>query len=744
MPRVPAYPGQTVMPQAVPQPFQRIQASPADFGAQIGDAIAQGGMRLANVADRLAGRAIEMKREDDAIKVEQAFAGWSDRERSFLNDPERGLYTRRGANALGAYDEATKWWDESAKSTVEGLENPNQQRLMQSMLARRRDAALDGVARHVARERQTAMGETWNARLRSIEQDAAASFNDEGKINALLQEADSGTVFWGQRQGQSQEVLDLARRTARSSIRSAVVERLAESDPIAAKTYLDKHREEIDGVTQYRLDRALRSGVTQRTAQNAVNAVMPRPGEPIAPGNDFDSLANAVERQESRGRPGAVSPAGALGVMQLMPDTARMMHNRLFPGQPYNEARLTSDKPEDVAYNRSLGRAYLNDMLLRYGGNRTLALAAYNAGPGRVDQWLGSLGDPRQGAVSEAEWAARIPFAETRNYVATILGGAPGREARVQGSLMQRREQLRVSLAGQPQEVLERAEALLASEFSQRRAAEDDLRNTVLREVREAVYSARNFNTLTPDQLAVLDENPIERDRLERYVAQRGQVQTDQGTYARISMMDPDEFDSVDLMDPQYRTNLSETDWKRFVDQQRALRNSTDRQAASAERSGQRNRTQIVSTALREAGIDPTPADTNTTGAARVASFNRAFDDRLAAWQAENRGKRPTGQELQRIADELLIQGKVQGSGWLIDDSRRAFELRDQRERDRFRLSDLSDPVQRARVSRVTGMPPDQVESAARSLTANKIDVTVENLARVWRLAQEERERAAR
>jgi soluble lytic murein transglycosylase-like protein len=732
------------MPQAVPQPFQRIQASPADFGGQIGEAIAQGGARVANATDRLAGRAVEMKREDDALKVEQAFAGWSDRERMFLHDPERGIYTRRGSNAVTAYDESSKWWDESAKATIEGLENPNQQRLMQSMLARRRDAALDGVARHAARERQTAMGETWTARLRGIEQDAAASFNDEGKINALLQEADGGTVFWGRRQGLSEDGIALSRRAARSSIRASVVQRMAETDPIAAKDYLDKHREEIDGTTQAQLDRSLRAGVTQRTALNAVNEVMPRPGEPIAPGNDFDSLANAVEREESRGRPGAVSRVGARGVMQLMPGTARMMHDRLFPGQPYNEARLTSAKPEDVAYNRTLGRAYLNDMLVRYGGNRTLALAAYNAGPSRVDTWLGSLGDPRQGAISDGEWAARIPFAETRNYVGKVLGGETGREERVQGSLMQRREELRRNLAGQPPEVLERAEALLANEFSQRRAAEDDLRNTVLREVRESVYRDRNFNTLTPDQLAVLDENPIEKDRLERYVAQRGQVQTDQGTYARLSMMEPDEFDSVDLMDPQFRTNLSETDWKRFVDQQRALRNSTDRSAASAERAGQRNRTQVVATALREAGIDPTPADTNRTASARVASFNRAFDDRLAAWQAENRGKRPTGQDLQRIADELLIQGKVQGSGWLIDDSRRAFELRDQTERDRFRLNDLSDPVQRARVSRVTGMPPEQVESAARSLTANRIDVTVENLARVWRLAQEERERAAR
>lgn len=745
MPRVPAYDGQTVMPQAVPQAFQRNQATPADYGAQIGEALAQGGRTVANAAERINTRASEMKREDDALKVEAAFAGWSDRERAFLHDPERGLYTRRGANALTSYDDAMKWWEAEAKSTIEGLENPNQQRLMQSMLARRRDASLDGVARHTARERQTAMGEAWNARQRSIEQDAAAAFNDDGRVNALLAEADAGTVFWGQRQGLPAEVIDLNRRTSRSNIRSTVVERMAESDPLAAKAYLDKYRDEIDGATQTRLDRALRAGVTQRTAQQAVSRVLPKPGDPIAPGDDFDSLARAVERQESGGRPTAVSNRGALGVMQLMPDTARMMHARLFPGQEFSEGRLTSTKPEDVAYNRTLGRAYLNDMLIRYNGNWMLALAAYNAGPGRVDQWLGTLGDPRQGAVSEAEWAARIPFAETRNYVATILGAAPGREGRVQGSLNERTAQLRRDLAGQPPEVIERAEALLQSEFNQRRAAEDDQRNAAYRSVREAVYRDRSLDRLTPDQLALLDDNPVEKDRLERWVAQRGQVQTDQAVYARLSMMDVGDFETVDLMDPQYRTGLSETDWKRFVDRQSSLRNSTDRQAASAERAGQQTRTQIVTNALRAAGIDPTPKDNEREKAERVASFNRAFDDRLASWHAENRGKRPTSQDLQRIADELLIQGRIEGTGiWgMGQTARRAFEVRDAQERERFRLGDLAEPREQARISRVTGIAPNEVQAAAQSLQRNNIPVTIENLARLHRLAQENRERAA-
>jgi soluble lytic murein transglycosylase len=751
MPRVPAYPGQTVMPQAVPQPFQRIQASPAAFGAGIGEALAQGGARVANATDRLAGRAIEMRREDDALKVEQAFAGWSDRERAFLHDPERGVYTRRGSNAVTAYDEASKWWDESAKTTIEGLENPNQQRLMQSMLARRRDAALDGVARHVARERQTAMGETWTARLRGIEQDAAAAFNDEGKVNALLEEADSGTIFWGRRQGLSEDGIALSRRAARSSIRSSVVERMALSDPIAAKAYYDQHKDEIDGTTQVKIERALKSSVEQRVALNNAERVLPPRGQPVAMGDMRDRVW-AIEGGAARNpAPGQTARGGG-----ITDGTWREYSTRLGLTGEQRGTREAFDRVWDayqqdatrrIGRNLSPGEQYAA-WFLGIGGAQAFLAADRNADAREVYGRAAGEGIADQAfSVNGNMMRPGMTVGQVLDGIMAKAGSGTARpsEARVQGTLAQRVDELRRNMEGESPEVIQRAETLLRSQFNQRHADEEDRYRGILRSVRDTVYRDKNFNTLTPDQLAFLDDNPVEKDALEKYVRQDGRMFTDQATYARISMMDPDEFDSVDLMDPQYRTNLSETDWKRFVDQQRALRNSTDRQAASAERAGQRNRTQIVSTALREAGIDPTPADTNKTGAERVASFNRAFDDRLAAWQAENRGKRPTPQDLQRIADALLISGRIEGTGlWgLGQTSRRAFEVRDQNERDKFRVSDLSDPVQRARVSRATGIPPDDIKEVLETLALEKAELTLESIARFGRLLRERRERLA-
>ncbi|MBS0521231.1 MAG: lytic transglycosylase domain-containing protein [Proteobacteria bacterium] len=129
------------------------------------------------------------------------------------------------------------------------------------------------------------------------------------------------------------------------------------------------------------------------------------------------ALALAVTRQESAFNSGAVSPSGALGLMQLMPGTARDVAGRL--GLPFIQDKLT----RDPGYNVSLGSQYLAEMLQRFGGSYELALAAYNAGPNRVARWLETIGDPRGGKIDMVDWIEMIPLRETRNYVQRIMEG---------------------------------------------------------------------------------------------------------------------------------------------------------------------------------------------------------------------------------------------------------------------------------------------------------------------------------
>lgn len=124
----------------------------------------------------------------------------------------------------------------------------------------------------------------------------------------------------------------------------------------------------------------------------------------------------AVVRQESRFRSDAVSSAGARGLMQLMPGTARETAEKV--GLAYSKSRLT----EDPAYNALLGSTYLADQLKAFDGSLLLAAAAYNAGPGNARKWLRQFGDPRSPEIDPVVWVESIPFQETRKYVQRVLG----------------------------------------------------------------------------------------------------------------------------------------------------------------------------------------------------------------------------------------------------------------------------------------------------------------------------------
>lgn len=127
------------------------------------------------------------------------------------------------------------------------------------------------------------------------------------------------------------------------------------------------------------------------------------------------ALVLAVTRQESAFDPKAVSHAGARGLMQLMPATAKAVAKR--HRVPYSKSRLT----RDPAYNMKLGTAHLAELLQDYRGSHILTLAAYNAGGSRVSRWVKKHGDPRDPGVDPITWIEQIPFEETRNYVMRVL-----------------------------------------------------------------------------------------------------------------------------------------------------------------------------------------------------------------------------------------------------------------------------------------------------------------------------------
>jgi soluble lytic murein transglycosylase len=135
---------------------------------------------------------------------------------------------------------------------------------------------------------------------------------------------------------------------------------------------------------------------------------------PIGPSVE-PAVIYAIARQESTFNPKTVSSARAMGLMQVTPAAARYVAGKFHA--PYDEKRLLSDQ----SYNVQLGAAELGGLLADYRGSYILAFVGYNAGPGRVKEWIAKHGDPRDPKVDPIDWVERIPISETRNYVERVL-----------------------------------------------------------------------------------------------------------------------------------------------------------------------------------------------------------------------------------------------------------------------------------------------------------------------------------
>jgi soluble lytic murein transglycosylase len=138
------------------------------------------------------------------------------------------------------------------------------------------------------------------------------------------------------------------------------------------------------------------------------------------------ALVLGITRQESGFDPLVRSGVGARGMMQLMPATAQIVARKT--GVSYSPSML--DEPE---YNMKLGSSFLGSLVDQFSGSYVMAVAGYNAGPGRPTQWSSYCGDPRGGTTDPLDFIECIPFSETRNYVMRVMEGMQVYRAKLHG-----------------------------------------------------------------------------------------------------------------------------------------------------------------------------------------------------------------------------------------------------------------------------------------------------------------------
>jgi soluble lytic murein transglycosylase len=162
-----------------------------------------------------------------------------------------------------------------------------------------------------------------------------------------------------------------------------------------------------------RYDRAIASANRTREEHSYAMRYLSPFGEQIRPAASLQSLDEAwvygLMRQESRFVTDARSSAGASGLMQLMPATARWVADRI------GLKHYRSSRVNDAETNLLLGTSYLRMVMERFDGHPLLASTGYNAGPGRARRWQAER--PLEGAI----YAETVPIAETRDYVKRVM-----------------------------------------------------------------------------------------------------------------------------------------------------------------------------------------------------------------------------------------------------------------------------------------------------------------------------------
>ncbi|MEX0368468.1 MAG: lytic transglycosylase domain-containing protein [Ruegeria sp.] len=170
--------------------------------------------------------------------------------------------------------------------------------------------------------------------------------------------------------------------------------------------------------------------IAKRAARTGV--VLPAAYYPVHPVADLrlpmaKEMTLAIARRESEFDPVVISGAGARGLMQVMPATAKLVARDLGILGGFQTGRLTSD----WKYNAKLGANYLAGLAADFNGNIVMMSAGYNAGPRRPISWMERFGDPRTGQVDMIDWIEHIPFSETRNYVMRVAESMPVYRARL-------------------------------------------------------------------------------------------------------------------------------------------------------------------------------------------------------------------------------------------------------------------------------------------------------------------------
>jgi Transglycosylase SLT domain len=471
-----------------------------------------------------------------------------------------------------------------------------------------------------------------------------------GMIDQYIQTIEASVREKARLLGQSQELADnVARREISGAHRLALRTALEKNDVTFADGYLKKYRDSMEPDDILAVQGTITKEMDQRqafaAASTAVTLVAPR----LAP-TDWDRVVNITIQTESAGNPNAVSPKGAKGLMQVMPATAK---------SPGFGIKPSNGTPEDDV---RLGKEYLSAMLKRYEGDMSKAWAAYNAGPGALDDAMKRAGASR---TPGADWLTLMP-GETQAYVTKNMKALQGGQGAQPATLADVQAQVRRVLGPDAKpHVIKAAEDEAERRWNDQVKAKREQDDGLVDEVQRALLAnGGDFGALSANLRAAIPAGKVPELMSFADKLRKGQEpETDWGLYYKLAS-DPALLKVTNL--GALRSKLAPTEFKQLTeDQARANKGGeslTQLQSAN----------DVLNGFMEQAGINPNPKFNDKQGAEKVGRIKAQFQARISA-REQATGKKLGTNELREEAAALFQPVKV--PGLIFDSERAAVEL---------------------------------------------------------------------
>jgi len=616
-------------------------------GAQMGQAVEQAGQAAGRIA-------LDMQQEANRVRVIDAVT--QAKERLFdLQYGQQGLVRAKGVEALqrpsgkllaDEYDEA---FEAQAGEIEKSLGNDAQRQAFREQAGQMRVQLRGDAMRHTAQEFKTYQSATYDAAASAAKRQIALNYKDladDGLVTQGVQTVTAAVKEKARLLGMPQTWADEQVIQEVSAAHRLAIKTALENDEIElASGYLNKHKGSMTADDQLAvrtvLDKEMRTRVAVQVGSQVVGELAPK----LQP-SDMDRLVGITMQSESGGRRYGkdgqllTSPKGARGEMQVMPGTQRD------PGFGVTPAR--DDSPEELA---RVGRDYLKAMVKRYDGDPAKAWAAYNAGPGALDDAL------MRAKASRSEGASWLTFMpnETQAYVTKNMKmleegfGAPPAP-----TLMDVQAAVRTRLGPDADPMTVKAAVTHATQqWEVAHKATTERQDALVAEAqRMLLANGGRFHDLPSSVRSALPPGKV--DDLMGFasrIAKGENVATDWGLYYRLTS-DPELLARTNL--GALRDRLAPAEFKQLAGQQTDLNNSPEKRTHLVSAKG------ILDQMMRENGIDPTPKDSDKSGAQKVGTLMSAFQERIAARESVL-GKKLGDKELREEAAALFQPVKVSG-----------------------------------------------------------------------------------